>query len=82
MNNAINIRIRVWYLLGLLIKILYLEKGKKEKSPNRTLIRPGNVLDLLTLFLPLQCLTSVFGMGTGVATAPSSPDLFLGSFAP
>ena len=25
---------------------------------------------------PLRCLTSVFGMGTGVSTAPSPPDFF------
>ena len=28
------------------------------------------------LFLPLMCLTSVFGMGTGVTTSLSSPDLY------
>ena len=28
------------------------------------------------LFSPLKCLTSVFGMGTGVTTSPLPPDLF------
>ena len=40
--------------------------------------KPGNVLSLqgqAQLFSPLQCLTSVFGMGTGVSTASLSPDL-------
>ena len=39
--------------------------------------KPGNFL-LSHIVLPsaLKCLTSVFGMGTGVSTLPSSPDLF------
>ena len=36
----------------------------------------GNLLFSRKLFSPLKCLTSVFGMGTGVSTAPSPPDFF------
>ena len=45
------------------------QKGRESKKK-----RTGNVLLLLTLSSPLWCLTSVFGMGTGVSTTPSSPD--------
>ena len=41
---------------------------------------PGDLLSSLghaQLLSPLKCLTSVFGMGTGVSTLPSSPDPFL-----
>ena len=34
------------------------------------------------LLSPLECLTAVFGMGTGVSTPPSSPDRFLKSRFP
>ena len=33
----------------------------------------GNLLSSLTLFSPLKCLTSLFGMGRGVSTLLSSP---------
>ena len=42
----------------------------------------GNVLSSqgqAQLLSPLECLTSVFGMSTGVSTPPSSPDPFLES---
>ena len=35
--------------------------------------KAGNLLFSLTLSSPLKCLTSVFEMGTGVSTLPSSP---------
>ena len=45
--------------------------------------RTGNELDSLKqLFSPLACLTSVFGMGTGVTTPVSSPDLYISGLFP
>ena len=35
---------------------------------------PGNELFSHTLSSPMKCLTSVFGMGTGVTTSLKSPD--------
>ena len=43
----------------------------KRKKPGSALLLP-----LTGLPSPLRCLTSVFGMGTGVTTAPSPPDFF------
>ena len=44
----------------------------KEKAQQRAIFP-----DLSAIVLsPLQCLTSVFGMGTGVTTAPMPPDFF------
>ena len=41
-------------------------------------IKKARRLAILSLRIssPLRCLTSVFGMGTGVSTAPSPPDFF------
>ena len=46
----------------------YTKKGKKKARQRATLS--------LRIQSPLRCLTSVFGMGTGVSTVPSSPDFF------
>ena len=47
-------------------------KGAHEgKKPGGALFSPPRELPS-----PLRCLTSVFGMGTGVPTAPSPPDFF------
>ena len=43
----------------------------KGKKPGGALFSPPRELPS-----PLRCLTSVFGMGTGVPTAPSPPDFF------
>ena len=59
------------------------ENAKKDpKGPIKK--KPGNVLILRpkVLHQPLRCLTSVFGMGTGVPTVPSSPDFFVLLFVP
>ena len=53
---------------------LYIEKNL---SFSEQVFLPGNVLSLLELvqlLSPLKCLTSVFGMSTGVSTSLSSPD--------
>lgn len=44
-----------------------IEKTKNEQK------KIGNLLSSLTLFSPLKCLTSLFGMGRGVSTLLSSP---------
>ena len=44
-----------------------IEETKKEQK------KIGNLLSSLTLFSPLKCLTSLFGMGRGVSTLLSSP---------
>lgn len=46
-------------------------RAHKGKKPGGALVSP-----VARLPSPLRCLTSVFGMGTGVPTAPSPPDLF------
>ena len=46
-----------------------MQKSKKKARQRATLS--------LRIQSPLRCLTSVFGMGTGVSTVPSSPDFFL-----
>ena len=47
--------------------------GDKRKKPGGALFsRPFRG----RLSSPLRCLTAVFGMGTGVTTAPSPPDFF------
>ena len=43
-------------------------RNKKNKQK-----KIGNLLSSLTLFSPLKCLTSLFGMGRGVSTLLSSP---------
>ena len=55
---------------------LYIEKNL---SFSEQVFLPGNVLSLLELvqlLSPLKCLTSVFGMRTGVSTSLSPPDHF------
>ena len=55
---------------------VYAEERKKELL--RVPFLPGSVLsshELAMLFSPLRCLTSVFGMGTGVSISLSPPDL-------
>ena len=49
--------------------LLYWHDKKKAKTWQRARFTAR-------LFLPLMCLTSVFGMGTGVTTSLSSPDLY------
>ena len=44
----------------------------KKKKPGSSLFSLINQIPS-----PLRCLTSVFGMGTGVSTAPSPPDFFV-----
>ena len=64
-----------------LILIFKVKTKKSDRNIKKTLKKgsmPGNVLSsqaLGLLFSPLKCLTSVFGMGTGVSTSPSSPVL-------
>ena len=50
-------------------------KEKKGRDDVSSLITRQRARFTIRLFLPLQCLTSVFGMGTGMTTALSSPDL-------
>ena len=49
-------------------------KQKRHKKTGNLLYSQGQA----QLFSPLKCLTSVFGMGTGVSTSLSSPDLLFG----
>ena len=44
---------------------------KNKKKPGSALFSPTSWIPS-----PLRCLTSVFGMGTGVSTVPSPPDFF------
>ena len=44
-----------------------IEETKNEQK------KIGNLLSSLTLFSPLKCLTSLFGMGRGVPPKLSSP---------
>ena len=77
----------------ILLKIHFLTKsqffiGICSNSPKTKKRENGKVLSMTRqrawftrrLFSPLMCLTSVFGMGTGVSTSPSPPDLFWRSF--
>ena len=54
-----------------------MQRGGKPAHKRK---KPGGALFSLAfraiLSSPLRCLTSVFGMGTGVTTAPSPPDFF------
>ena len=47
------------------------DKGSDIKKPSSLLSSQGHA----QLLSPLKCLTSVFGMGTGVSTSLSPPDL-------
>ena len=51
-----------------------------KENPKVLKIFSGNVLGFqegnLQVFSALKCLTSVFGMGTGVSTSLSSPEMF------
>ena len=51
-------------------------RWQKSSPPRGRLPTRRRAWFAFRLFPPLQCLTSVFGMGTGVATAVSSPDSF------
>jgi hypothetical protein len=62
--------------------------GKKQNSPDiksrlLKVINPGNVpicrSPAAQVLPPLRSLTAVFGMGTGVASSPWSPELKLGA---
>ena len=46
-----------------------------KKSSQTGANLPGNELFSHSLSSPMKCLTSVFGMGTGVTTSLISPDL-------
>ena len=50
-------------------KIFFITKKEQKKARQRASLT-------LRIQSPLRCLTSVFGMGTGVSTVPSSPDFF------
>ena len=66
MNNIIN---SVYFSIN--IYRYYQEISQGIKKARRLAILS------LRISSPLRCLTSVFGMGTGVSTAPSPPDFFL-----
>ena len=53
------------------MSIINLNIVLKKKKPSSSLFSPTSRIPS-----PLRCLTSVFGMGTGVSTAPSPPDFF------
>ena len=50
--------------------MFFYEIKVSKKKPGSSLFSPKGIPS------PLRCLTSVFGMGTGVSTAPSPPDFF------
>ena len=56
------------------LKCLLKEIYKKRRRSLFLLFTRQRAWFTFRLFSPLQCLTSVFGMGTGISTALSSPD--------
>ena len=65
-----------YYLLMLTTYSLIFLKNKKLIQKEWAIFKQkkiGNLLSSLTLFSPLKCLTSLFGMGRGVSTLLSSP---------
>ena len=52
----------------------FAERKKKKEGVSSFIFTRQRARFTFRLFLPLQCLTSVFGMGTGISTALSSPD--------
>ncbi len=55
------------------------QRKKGHKAPIKEKAQQRATLASLSTVLssPLWCLTSVFGMGTGVTTTPKPPDFFL-----
>ena len=68
------------FITGVISYNQYHVLQKLKKRPIQGWVTlPGNVLsslELVQILSPLICLTSVFGMSTGVSTSLSPPDLF------